>query len=411
MIAHDSSEIDKHGRGVPDDAGPLRSSNARGYRMHLAVGVTSAGEQLGALDAWAWTRSWKLRKHVHPWRPKSEKESSKWSRGIDRVERRLKQLGFRGKVVHVEDREADDYEHLAEQHYKKRRVIVRHDVEGRPRQVLAKSRGNRMLGRRNGPGQAERWITLTQKLAALPFSDSFQVEVDSRVTDRARGITHQVRTATLSLRYCNVVMKPPKRYRGRHFREGLPVGIVEVKERKPPPQAKPLHWVLIALDPIENEEEARAVIDRYKLRWKVEDYIKVAKSGCKLEAQHVDSLASFQRLMAVVLATANQLVKLVAAARTAPKLPAQSVVDPSTLSAIRDAANYHEIAWPRSRVTISKLLLIVAQVGGYELRKDRDPGWLVMTRGWTRIEEHRAIVSHERLRRARRRRERTARTL
>lgn len=412
VVACDSSEIDRHGRGVPDDAGPLRSPNARGYMMHLAVAVTvKTGSCLGALTAWAWTRNWDSRAKQRRSRSKAEKESSKWDRGIERVERSLKKLGFKKKVTYVEDREADDYEHLANQAHAKRSVIVRHDFKGRPRQVQAPASAASRKGRRNGAKQdKQRWILLRQKLDALPYVDKFDVAVDSRAHDRVRGVTHHKREATVSLRFCSVVMKPPRGYKGRHFREGLPLSVVEVKERNPPPGVEPLHWVLFSLDPVNTPQEARAVVHKYKLRWKVEDYIKVAKSACRLEAQHVDDLASFTRLMAVALAMANQLVQLIAVSRTEPATPARDLVDESTFSAIRDAAAYHEIVWPRGRVSVSQLIELVARIGGYETRKDRKPGFLVITRGWARIREHRAIVEHDRRRRGRPKRARVART-
>jgi hypothetical protein len=37
LIAHDPVEFDLHGRDEPDDAGPLRSSQARGDLLHYGV--------------------------------------------------------------------------------------------------------------------------------------------------------------------------------------------------------------------------------------------------------------------------------------------------------------------------------------------------------------------------------------
>ena len=37
LVAHDTVEFDKHGRYEPDDAGPLRSSESRGYLVHHGV--------------------------------------------------------------------------------------------------------------------------------------------------------------------------------------------------------------------------------------------------------------------------------------------------------------------------------------------------------------------------------------
>src|SRR5579883_3332941 len=60
ICAHDSSEIQEQGRDCPEDAGPLRSSLSRGYLIHVSSVCTPTGSFLGALDGWAWTRSWDL---------------------------------------------------------------------------------------------------------------------------------------------------------------------------------------------------------------------------------------------------------------------------------------------------------------------------------------------------------------
>jgi len=386
VAAHDSSEIDEHGRGCPDDAGPLRSSNARGYMLHQTVIAVPGGACLGAIEAEAWTRPWELRKKDHHSREMSDKESRKWDRGIERTERRLKEAGFSGRVVHVEDREADIYEHLVNQRLKKRDLVVRHDLA---RQRMVRAAGGGTRGR-------PRWIPLESRLGALPWRGTYEVPVDGRVRDRALGLTHERRTACVSWRFCEAVLKPPKRYRRRDFRDGLPVWLVEAREREAPPGAEPLHWILICLKPVLDDAQARAAVDFYRTRWKVEDYTKIAKSGCQMEEAHVDDLASFKRLLAVVLATANQLLGIVAACREAPDRPACHVVEQKVLHEVRDACQYHRVAWPRGRPSVCQLLLCVAQVGGHEVRADREPGWLVLCRGWARITEHAAVIrDHE----------------
>lgn len=189
---------------------------------------------------------------------------------------------------------------------------------------------------------------------------------------------------------------PPHRYRGRAFRRGLPLWVVETQEVDAPEGVDPLHWVLWSLEPVEDEEDARVIRRVYKARWGGEDFLKVSKSGCQLEAQHVSDLSSFKRLLAVVMATATQLTQLVTLAREEPSRPARELVEEEAYEATRDACGYHRVQWPRGKISLGRFVELVARVGGYEPRKDRQPGWLVLYRGWTRIQEHHAIVEHER---------------
>ena len=390
VLCHDTSEIDRHGRGVPDDAGPLRSPQARGYLLQVAVATTLAGRLCGAVNAFVWTRSWNLRRGDHRSRPASEKESRKWDRSIDQAEKRLRKQGFAGEIFHTADREADDYTTLANQQAKGRLLIVRRDIRGRPRQIETSERAQKR--------SHSRWSSLESKLNALPFRGSYQVEIDSPQVDRARGLTHAVRQATVHFRYAEVTLKPPLRYRGS-ARSGLTVWVVEAKEREPPPGVEPLHWQLTSLSPVRSDDEARLIVQIYKRRWKVEDYLKITKSGCQLEEQHIDSLASFERLLALTLGAANQLVELVALAREEPPRPLPEVLPPQVIAAVRDAADYHRVRWT-PEPTAPQLLLTVAKIGGYEWCKIRPhPGWLVLTRGWVRVLEHQAIVTRDRERR------------
>lgn len=390
VVAHDTSEIDRHGRGAPKDAGPLRSSEARGYLLHLAVACSRSGRLCGAVAASTWTRSWTLRQGDHHSRPVSERESRKWERGLEQTEKRLRAQGFTGELFHVADREADLYRLLAGQQHKKRHLIVRRDHQGRPRQVEA-------APSRRDQRPKPRWIPLEDKLNALPFQGSYPVEVDSRRTDRQRGLTHQVRTATVHWRFCEVRLRPPRRADARGVaQDRLTVWLVEVKELQPPPGVEPLHWQLFSVDPVTDENQALDLIEIYRLRWKCEDYFKVTKSGCQLETQHVDTLASFKRLLALSLATANQLVRIVAASRDPSPPPIKQVMTPQTLEALRDTADYHRVALPAGPLTVPQALQAVARIGGFESSDGRQPGWLVLTRGWMRVLEHQAIVAHDR---------------
>lgn len=393
VAAHDSSEIDEHGRGCPEDAGPLRSSNARGYMLHQAVIAVPGGACLGAIEAEAWTRPWDLRHKDHASREMSEKESRKWDRGIERTERRLEEAGFGGRIIHVEDREADIYEHLVNQRLEKRALVVRHD----------QARGRMVQAPGGDGGEQPCWVPLQSRLEALPWCGTYPVQVDGRVHDRALGLTHQRRTASVSFRFCEAMLKPPKHYRRHQFLEGLPVWLVEARECSAPTGAEPLHWILICLGLVLDDEQAKAAIDFYRTRWKVEDYTKIIKSGCQLEVAHVDDLASFERLLAVAMATANQLAGIVAACREAPDRSAHEVVEPKVLHEVRDACEYHRIAWPPGRVSVRQLLLCVAQVGGHEIRADREPGWLVLCRGWAVVAEYAAVLRHHELHREQRR--------
>jgi hypothetical protein len=384
VVAHDSSEIDEHGRSCPADAGPLRSSNARGYMTHWAVACSLDGALHGALDVYAWTRSWELRKQDHHKRDMADKESCKWDRGIKRAERLLRGGGMRGVCWHAEDKEADVFEHLANQSQAKNRVVVRGDLGRKPTLKV----GNKQVG-------LEEFLSSQRPAATIKRS------IDSRVRDKERGLTHQARDVTLELRFGNVVRRAPQRYsKSGCFAQGLPLGVVEVREVGAPEGVEPLHWTLWSTHPVDTLEQALKVIKVYERRWKVEEYFFVCKTGCGLESEHVDSLESFRRLLVVVMVAATHLVQWVSAARSTPQLPAREYVEPESLQAIKEACEFHRISSKRPPRTIGEVVLLLARMGGYEVRKNKPYGWRAVWRGWGRVLQHRAIVEHDRSRRS-----------
>ena len=139
VLAHDTSEIDKHGRAEPDDAGPLRSAHSRGYLLHGCTAIDLAtGARLGVLDAMAWTRSWKLRKKDHGTRAPHKKESIKWRRGLRRADAILRAVPSLQVVFHAMDREGDVHENFAYALRHKVTVVARAEHDRRVQGAHAK---------------------------------------------------------------------------------------------------------------------------------------------------------------------------------------------------------------------------------------------------------------------------------
>lgn len=386
VIAHDSSEIDEHGRQCPEDAGPLRSSHARGYMTHWSVACGLDGLVHGAVDAWAWTRSWDLQKQDHHERDMSDKESSKWDRGIHRSERLLRAAGFRGILWHAEDREADIFEHLVHQKQLDRKVVVRGDLARKATVWVGKAK-----------------VDIESFFTNMPSKSTISHRVDSRVRSKSNGLTHKERNAKLEIRYANVLRCAPKRYSAKApFGKGLPLGVVEIKEVETPEGVSPLHWILWTNHPIDSIEQAFKVKGIYQNRWGIEEFFFVCKTGCRLEEEHVDGLISFQRLLVVVMVAATHLLRWVSTARSQPEQAASELVEHETREAIKETCDFDRIPYPKKKWTIGDLVLLLARLGGYEVRRTTTYGWQAVWKGWARVQRHRAIVEHDRKRRGRR---------
>ena len=365
LVAHDTVEFDLHGRYEPDDAGPLRSSEARGYLLHHGVVLDPRNDaRVGILYMKTWTRPFPKGK-----RPEGklrvgrawDNEDDKWASGVEEAHKALDRAGFRGHVRHLADHEGSSYASL---------VKAKH----RKRDYVARTKADRTI--REGSGK------LFEYLLEQPVTTRWTIEVEEDPKSTARGSTRLRRKAQVEVRFTRVTILRPCHYKGRWCREGLPVSAVYVDEPEPTPGSEPLSWMLLSIESIGTQADAEEVVLDYKDRWGVEDINKVLKSGCHAELSVVPDLAAFRRVLAVAWPIATHIARWTYAARVTPLEPAAPHLGDEAIEMLKLACRYHHLPLPRRPWTVSDAILRLAQMGGYEPRKDRPPGWKVIWRGW-----------------------------
>ncbi len=65
------------------------------------------------------------------------------------------------------------------------------------------------------------------------------------------------------------------------------VNVVLVREPNPPEGEEPIEWMLIATLPIDTPEQIRQIVEYYCVRWWIEIFFKVLKSGCRVEKKAI----------------------------------------------------------------------------------------------------------------------------
>lgn len=365
LVAHDTVEFDKHGRHEPDDAGPLRSSEARGYLVHHGVVLDPQNDaRVGILYMLPWTRPYPEGKRPEDKRPVRRvwnNEDQKWTKGVEQSRKALARAGYRGHVRHLFDHEGSSYATLAKSKH-------RHD------DVVARTRVDRCI--REGDGKLFAYVH------EQPVAARWQIEVEEDTKNHARGATRRRRNAEVELHFAPVTLVPNHHYAGRLYRNGLRVWAVYVHEPNPPPGSEPLEWMLVCMQPVVTKSAAQDVVLDYKCRWGAEDINKVFKSGCHAELAVVPDLDAFKRLLAVAWPIAAHIARWTHAARVNPLELAEPHIGDEALAALKLACRYHHLSLPRRPWTLRDLTLRLAQMGGYEKRKDQPPGWKVIWRGW-----------------------------
>ena len=91
------------------------------------------------------------------------------------------------------------------------------------------------------------------------------------------------RVASAALRWAEVDLAVPEKRRGEFGARPCRMRAVHAFEDRPPDGAEPLEWMLLTTLPAGTEAEARDILRMYRLRWRIEDWRRILKSGCKAE--------------------------------------------------------------------------------------------------------------------------------
>ena len=125
--------------------------------------------------------------------------------------------------------------------------------------------------------------------------------------------------AQVQLRYREVVLPAPKHHAGK---PPLRLWVVHVREARPPTAVARLEWFLLSTREIITVEQACECLRWYCLRWRIEDWHRVLKSGCRVEALQHKTATRLKRAIAFNLVIAWRIMLLTLLGRQAPELPA-----------------------------------------------------------------------------------------
>jgi hypothetical protein len=146
---------------------------------------------------------------------------------------------------------------------------------------------------------------------------------------------------------------------------------VYVPEHNPPDGEEPIEWMLLSNLPVRSFEEACEKVFWYCLRWRIEMYCKVLKSGFRVGAcrsGHAERLTRYLTVMSIV---AWRLFMITLVARTDPATPCTKL-----------------LADHEKRSSIGEVVTWIARLGGFLARKgDGTPGMITLWRGWKRLTE------------------------
>jgi hypothetical protein len=287
LVPHDTSGISYGGQDTREGLGPL-NDGGHGYYLHASLAVSADGLRtpLGLLAFQAIVREaseQSLKKPKNSRKKDPERESKRWWQKVKSVAELFEGSGT--ELIHLMDREADDFELLARMIQSGQRFVVR------------LSRLDRLLALSEPQSKDQRSPkNIEQALGEAQTSFERVVPLSARRADRSgeKRQSHpqresrnaRLRGAALPLR----IRRPNglSVIDGEPMPPSLDLNVVRVWEVDVPEGVKPVEWYLLTIEPIETpEQSSRSWI--YRARWVIEEFFKALKSGCAIEKRQLES--------------------------------------------------------------------------------------------------------------------------
>lgn len=367
LLLQDTTELDYTTHKALQGSGPVSTQSRRGFFLHNRLLMAEeAAVVLGVCSAQAWAR--KDAEHgkvAHRKRlPIQEKESMRWLEGYDDACALAAQLPGR-RVTMVADRECDIYElYVRWQECPRADFIVRACSD---RVLLDEGR-------------------LFEKLHCAPLLGCFDLEIERRdqmvkIKKSSHRRLRESRLATMEVRAMPVRPRPPHR-RGFKLPE-VELCAVLVAEKDPPAGQQPIQWLLLATLPAGDFEQAMRIVRAYTLRWVIEEYHRVLKSGCRIEALTLRKSHALLAAVALYMVVAWRILYLRDLSRGCPQLPGTWFF---TQAEIQAASLVLKRGMGSDPPTLGELAVMVAKIGGYAARKnDPHPGAECLWRGLEKL--------------------------
>ena len=101
----------------------------------------------------------------------------------------------------------------------------------------------------------------------------------------------------------------------------LTLTVIHAEERETPKNRKKIEWKLITDLPVRSRREAIEKLEWYAMRWKIEVFHKILKSGCKAEESKLRTAERLVNLVSVFCILSWRVFWMTMINRSAPEAP------------------------------------------------------------------------------------------
>ena len=329
---------------------------SKGFFLHNTLIMTEEGLPLGLLDQ-------KIYQHnpddkvSNKRRPIHDKESFRWIEAMQTCQTLCKNK----TVITLADRESDIFEMFLEADSIGAKILIRAAQD----RILINESDNQ---------------TIWSKLKSAPLSGLQNLQLPARHNQPARLVD-------LEIRHAEITLKPPQRYASSKVNALVPIQMqaVWLYEPNPPSGATRLEWMLLTNMPVRNLEEAMRMGKWYRLRWQIECYHRVLKSGCKIEDCRLETYERLKKYLRLKSIIAFRLLWLTMVNRIDPDKSSDTILFEHEWKALC-CHIYKSPSPPQKAPSVRDAVRMIAKLGGFLGRKgDNQPGMTYIWRGWEKL--------------------------
>jgi len=314
LIVQDTTELNfstrTHCEGLGQIGTNQTGAQSRGLDLHSCLAVGQSGLPLGVLRLFGYAPESAQGKDPH--RPIEEKESYRWLEGYEDATAIAAMLPDT-RVISVADREGDIFELFD----------LRRRQTGRKAELLVRAKFDRCL---EGSDQK-----LFEELAAAPRAKTVTIPVPRQREHTAKPSTPgrpalAARNAKVEVRFKEVTLSAPRTPQTGN-KSPLKLWAVYLVEKHPPEGAAAVRWLLLTSIPIPSIKQALKCVRWYGRRWRIEEWHRVMKSGCKILDHQNRQAHVLLRAVALDAVIAWRIMLLALLGREVPELPVDTLFD------------------------------------------------------------------------------------
>ncbi|WP_425384012.1 IS4 family transposase [Wolbachia endosymbiont (group B) of Eupithecia inturbata] len=346
------------------------TKHKKGLLLHSALIVNKDGLPLGLSSQQCWARSIReetaQEKANRKYRTAiKEKESYKW---IAALKETLNNLAEGAQLVTIGDREADIFKFLW-------------TIESLDSFYVIRNRTNRKFICIEG-GKTDLQTRITQ----LPVKREIVLNVAENKYQISRKANIEVRymKGYIPIRSSYIYGSKDTEHK---ISDKIAIYVVSAKETNPPERVEAIDWTLLTNVPVNSTLDAIERINWYKLRWKIEEYFRILKSGCKVESSRLATKERLEKLIAIKSIIAFKILYLTKVALSNPMEVCTKVLSNEEWKTLY--IREHKVAkLPEEPPNIKQAIIWLGKLGGFMNRKsDNLPGTMTLWRGYENLRE------------------------